>query len=812
MAAKSKSASGRRQQRVQQPERVTQAPDLRARRLPQARSDGIGVHSSYPSSVNKYDTFIRDILDAAKPKADATHQFWKSAREFILDLEEDHTTQVRIFPRFAVVFLAILTYYSRYLMLTGFEGTGMIHPDETFQAIEVAHGEVYGYRFDPYNNLTDGLRPPQPWFYTYIYVLLFHARDFFGWKAAPFTVARSFHSLVAAMLPVVVYKFTRTLFSQCRDIAFVAATLVAFSKHLMLFGIHPFLQSLNSPVIFLTLTVLLRIVVPVHQTRYATALPSTRHPGTLKSRDLSQTELLGLFVCGFVLGLAILLQVDSSLMIVLCVILGLPSTTLPGIVFSLGSGTLLGLAFGATTDFIHSGKWFETPLRTVEFLRTHSTASSIHSSFFGYFHNFLSASHVHVAILCATLTITAIYLTYFYRLSDIFDGWIGGDGPELPLFFSTFKTFIVAVFLLAFYSCQNHQEAHFVHDVLVLLLIAGAAAVYLLYRGLYTYILQIAEPQRVTKNIVKLILYAELLLYMFESRVTFPTAQSGSIAAWTYKGYGDSAFVNRCLGYVGRQSDVTGVLVDYSVQLTGGFSLMHHDIPIYAKNDFEFREWGLERRQNVTAHKSVLQVIRQWRSVHTNPGRISVAALDEVTDCISVLNVPLLTKRLLEDATYNYVVVSNGRKFFRKGFREVFNASDTRVFKRSNSRTEKEYLLDVASKIRMGTNATVLRYEGHCLVVLQLYHKAVERLEQAVRLDASELKTWQLLTFTLQQMKLDDEVSRVLAQCRKVHGPRCNREIEPSEENSQTSLQIDFNSLKEMFKENITYKFSVPNS
>jgi len=293
---------------------------------------------------------------------------------------------------------------------------------------------------------------------------------------------------------------------------------------------------------------------------------------------------------------------------------------------------------------------------------------------------------------------------------------------------------------------------------------------------------------------VKLILYAELFLYMFEARMTFPTAQNRNVADWTFGRQWESAYINRCVKFVSQQSDVTGVVIDFDVQMSGGYTLLHHEVPIYAKAGLEFREWGLEGRRHGYAAKNVSQRTGRFARIST---------LDEgITDFVSLLNLQLLVKRIIEKPHYNYVIVSGDRKFFKKGFREVYNASNARVFKRSKSRTESEHLLNLAGKTPIGTNATVLEYEGSRLIVLKNYEEASTRLKAALEVDGNRVETWKLLVFALKRLKRGgDDIRNVVAKCKTLHGAMCERELEnDTDELGNRALVEDLNASSENYK------------
>lgn len=504
-------------------------------------------------------------------------------------------------------------------------------------------------------------------------------------------------------------------------------------------------------------------------------------PGTSQTR-FGSIQAFGLFICGTLVGY--LAHFNNSLLLtVLLIISGfirtpsdvhcshdpvtplLPSYRWLINTLALMCGTVVGLILTVTGTVVHGNNWFEIPFQTIKNLVVTQSTDKSEGTPFNFLGSFIGGSQIHLIILGAAVAVALIYLSYCLRVTDTFDVWIKGgdeDDNDAVLFSSSTKITIISTCLLLFHYIQNDSTLYQMHDVLVLTLVSGASGAYILYRGLYVYILKIVEPGKTTRNIVKLILYAELLLYMFESRMTFPTAMNKGIETWAHQGLWESSYVNLCLKYVNEQPDVTGVVIDYPVLMTGGFSLLGHQVPVWARHGHEFREWRMPDRFDLDGEP-----------------RKKFIMLNEVNDVVSLLNTPLLLKKVIEAPEYNYVVVTGKRKFPKRGFRKVFNASDVCVFKRSKSQSEKQYLLKLASEIPLGSNSTVLAYEGIRLLNFKLWEEAFRRLVVTTELQPSLTDAWRLLIVTLKQIdttsvdKRKYDISTYTSRCLELHSSDC---------------------------------------
>lgn len=744
-------------------------------------------------------------------------------------LEEDESeTEIHIFPWYSIYVLFALTIWSRINVASSPESWWMIHPDEVFQSLEVAHSEMYGYGFRPYefflppNGTHDlshserqhfalGMYSMRSWIYPRCYQFLFWMREYFGWNMRPFQVAKLVHSLIAGALPFIIYKYSKVIFPRKRDIAILAAGFIAFSQPLIILGTHTLIQSLLSPFIFLSLTVIARVAIQVNSSEAHDAFHNRMISGVSQTTEsasennnidapgdedvvLSENgvckvedptveqakDAVQLVASGLFIGIAVLVRPDSFFVIAISIanfVMTSPHVTeVFFALFPMTLGFFCGVFIGGWSDYLNYGTWFLSSTQWVTFQINYSSKLFGSHDFLMYFWDVLFVGHTAPGLTCliAGVGLAYAFSNYFVSLKTLFDaqkkdmqGWK--------------QTLALTVIMFVGYSLLSHKEIRFVHDAIILYLLCAAATVFMVFKALYLYIIEVAETTISKRRFIKLGLYAELFLYMFAGRLGCPRSSvPSSVMKWAYSGLAEAGQVNQCLDFVGRQEDVTGVFIDYSIHMVGAYTLLHRNVPIIAKTHFEFREWDIVSRIPVVT-----------TNLLNKQNNVTINTIDSVSNFVTVQNVGLMMKYLISKPEYNYVITTGGRKLPKKGFREVFNISDVWVFKRSRARIDRVALEEYGRNLPIGKNASVLEYEGSWLVTLQLYEKAVERLNAAIALDTSSVRVWQLLSFALDKLDDKEKASAAQLQCHKIHGREaCLKRTEKITLNPEYELKL----------------------
>ena len=140
--------------------------------------------------------------------------------------------------------------------------------------------------------------------------------------------------------------------------------------------------------------------------------------------------------------------------------------------------------------------------------------------------------------------------------------------------------------------------------------------------------------------------------------------------------------------------------------MTGGYTILHKEVPMFALNMYEFFEFSHSCRLELTG------VYNQ---------NISLSSFTYISDYVSVYNVPYLLKQLLSKPEYNYLVLHVDRQFVETGYNEVFRTGSAKVMKRHMADESEAGLFQMACKTPLGQNSTILEYEEYWLFQYGLY-------------------------------------------------------------------------------------------
>ena len=291
------------------------------------------------------------------------------------------------------------------------------------------------------------------------------------------------------------------------------------------------------------------------------------------------------------------------------------------------------------------------------------------------------------------------------------------------------------VALLAFYSFREHKELRFVHNTIVLMLISFASVFSVAVEEL---------GKKLSSGRVKLVIFALLALLAADQWGSFPSSRDLSNKSWAYQGIWDSHDISACLSYVSARNDVTGVFVDSYFHVTGGYSLLHRDVPLFTLLVHEFVEF--ESSGRITLAKP---------SLLDGSKNVSYVTIDRLSNLVSVQNAGYMVKLLIQKKQYNYLVMSRHRKFLAIGFREVFAQGTMRVMKRTFDPEQERQLETMAARAPMGVNATVLKYEGDVLFRFHRFHLALERYQAAFQLGPAHAQLFQAIGAC--KLKLGDQ-------------------------------------------------------
>ena len=402
-------------------------------------------------------------------------------------------------------------------------------------------------------------------------------------------------------------------------------------------------------------------------------------------------------------------------------------------------GFLSGIFIGGYYDRVCYGVWFISPCQWVKFNVFHATSHVL----FGkqpvtfYIKNVLFSDSLNT-VLCVIMFLDLFVIQLLPRESA---------NEKSPRKQTDLVPFCVFLLLLLTYSLSSHKEIRFFHNGIVFMHIHLSSAILRLFKTVVNY-----ANQKHGQYYRWLYLFIGCLAS--SQLFSFIQIQGKAISRWSYMGNNISHEVNECLHYVSQQNDVTGVFLDQPIYMTGGYTVLHKDVPIYALNMYEFFEFSRSSR---------------LRSTNAFNQNASLSSFTYISDFVSVHNTPHLLKQLLSKSEYNYLVLDADRQIVETGFNEVFRIGSTKVMKRQMTNESEAFLLKMASNIPLGLNATILEYEGYWMLRYGLYKLAQDQLLFANRLDNSRVGPYRLLIRLFHYFKQEDLVRNVLDTCMVLH-------------------------------------------
>lgn len=553
--------------------------------------------------------------------------------------------------------------------------------------------------------------------------------------------------------------------------------MVAASHHLTMFGTHVLVNSFLSPVVIWCVAEVLDTIAKrspsqngCAETDFAKDIDNNntsrstdyRTPGggIVLCQDNTNVSNWRILLVGFTLGLCAYIRVDLTLFLA---VFFMPFTILHMrcslqfffLLSKFASSFVVGMATAGVDDLLSYGKWGLSVYQWVKF----NVASGHSATIFGqsggtrYLYDILLVDWLSLLLIATTvIVVVAQFLKPSYR-STSFDA-------SLSLVLATTMMFAV-------YSSQPHKETRFLHNAIVTLCILQAWAIWEVVRWT-------KHALHFSVNSTSVAVLGVTFCFIYSSWTTFPNSADGSYLRWAFQRQQGSHDVNQCMSYVSEQNDVTGVFNGFSMQATGGFSLLHKDVTFLTLVRHEFCEYSAEART----------VVRSVNPFCLKPYNINISSVNNVSDYISSENVPSVYRILVEKRVYNYAVVPRESDFSKLGYLEVFTSGVAKVVKRSLSPSllaaAKQFLLTLP----IWTNAAVLEKESSWLLSFGLPHKAIPRLQRALSITRERIGTYQLLMRAYEKTGNLEENLRLSEDCFNRHGPEaCLAPLKPVDGN-----------------------------
>ncbi|MFX0013291.1 MAG: hypothetical protein ACFFB2_02510 [Promethearchaeota archaeon] len=447
---------------------------------------------------------------------------------------------------------------------------GMVHPDEIYQSLEIAHDLKYGYGYIPWEFQIPATPEDDGAARSYLFPLLFYyifeVCDLLGIPHqinGTLMVVRIFSATYCTSLIPIVYFFSKELFpSQKPPHAFslFAAFLITFWFQFPFFGIRTLTNSFVTPLIFYALY--------LH-------LHTTKRKDELSFLRISVPE----FIAGVLLGLACALRMDSVVFFAPFFLLRHQNN-----VKMLFQYFLVAIGFGimffiqGLTDLYFFGVFLASPINWYQFNIVEGKSSIFGVQPFAYYFGKILIRpfySINFSLLIAML-IYKIQRALHKSSGRIHDEW----------FFTILESFIWAMISLIVLSLVEHKEERFIFTLFPLFMILFAAAMkeyHLILKDLYHYLHNDLFPRFniIHKPRQEDLAFIQLGLFLLASLFTLSSSlESSENADWAF--FHD---VNQALEWVGDQENSTGVIVFTQWFYTGGWTYLHKNISMNFKND-----------------------------------------------------------------------------------------------------------------------------------------------------------------------------------------------------------------------------------
>ena len=445
---------------------------------------------------------------------------------------------------------------------------------------------------------------------------------------------------------------------------------------------------------------------------------------------------------GFILGLVVYVRPDTCAVIlsVIACTINLKRLKLLFCPFYL-IGFILSISIGLRDDYLSYNSVIISPWQWIKF----NMGGNLSATLFGvepalfYLRRLLLDDWLNFLLLTFSSFLFLLYAVYTVLLTH------ENSSPKVILKVKMTKQLIsIVLCLLCLYSSKGHKEIRFVHDVIPLILI--------LYSKIILVVCEIGFQLCKIKQCMYLIL---ILTASFQWN-TFISLDKSKISQWSYRGIDNSNHANKCLDFISRQQNVTGVFLDADCHMSGGFSILRHNVSVLALNQKEYFKFGEDARITVNSN-------------FISNGTHSIFTLSRISDFISANNQRYLWKSIIGDSNINYLIVTNRRLLINSTSVEIYTSGDFKVLERTFDSVTEQALYAMTNTTSLVDNSEILNTEADWLIYYGAYRKARERLTSALKIDERNLRSHQLM-IQLYHIKDDNKAARAfLQECRKYH-------------------------------------------
>ncbi|KAK3589791.1 hypothetical protein CHS0354_015795 [Potamilus streckersoni] len=738
-----------------------------------------------------------------------------------------------IFPKNVHWLVFFVTLVFRVWYVCDKQNWWILHPDEIFQTLEVAHSEAFGYGFRAYEYMPPpvsenkstastalrqehalGMYSLRPFILTHLLANVMIVANKLWPNISPFMVGRIFHTAVTSFLPITLYYFTTAIYSH-HDIATMTSVIAVSSVHLNLFDTHTVINSVLSPSVFFALTPFmkaLRTLVNRHEkTTYQMCSNDVKyrnnnnlkenghcqrydsnkdynytfHSKRKESKTLNNGNTF-MVISGKCEEEDVSKRFDDNS----------KYSTFSHNSFQLFAG---GLTFGILS-YIRVDNIVLPVLLIIFTIRRNCHLIShavvrLKNFIFGFNLGILIGGF-YDWIAYQKWFISPYQWLIFNVIRDLSSVMFGSEGIRyyiVAILFDNLSQTILTISailsmlicLSMYYGKWNAREKCYKStqaDIVILFTILSFLTLYSFHGH---------KELRFMQNLLVLvcILYSSAiinLVYLFHFLVNFKCVLKVATQMLTVVYLSKSFYFFYTLPVSSiSQYTFEGLTGTQHINICLDYIRRQDDVTgVYLDQSIHMTGAYVTLHKNVPIltliHNEFYEFDKKVRvesiprfafyGVRTN---LSLSIFSKVSDFIYIKNVHYLLKVLLSKKCYNYLIISSER-FIDFGYQEVFSSGRVKVYKRLTDSDSTKRLADFANGLPLGINATILEYEASWLKTFDLLHLAAAKLEYAIKLDPSRARSYILLAGIYAQSGKQIDASNILKACvKRFGGNRC---------------------------------------
>ncbi|NPD88768.1 MAG: hypothetical protein HGN29_08580 [Asgard group archaeon] len=455
---------------------------------------------------------------------------------------------------------------------------GMIHSDEIFQSLEIAHNLVFGYanippEFQAYHHYSPYYAQCRSHLFPLIFSIPMYLGKIFGWSYWRVTIPliRFFLGINGALLTPSTYLLVKQFTCGKTRYAFASAFLITFSPLLMFLSFRSLTNIFFIPWIFFLVTLYWKDVNKLKEIKNVKEI----------SEGFSFQALniyLRISLYTLLIGLILYIRMDLIIPLFAILVFRFPFRKIK-VLISHVSGLILALVLGGVVDFHYYGKFLVSPINWFKFniLEGKSTIFG-EEPFSFYFAQIVNYLPILLIVCYCIFFLLVLISSNLWRYKK--EGEVRWDRVRI------LSSYLLSSFIIIiFFSLLKHKEIRFVYSGYIFLHIVIAITFVLTLESIIPKInsfisrLFTKRERSLSTNTRRFLslFYFTFFLTIIIVSTAISTYQAMQIVDWK-----EADVISKGLAFVGQSEDSTGVIVIIRSFLGDYYCYLHKNISIIA--------------------------------------------------------------------------------------------------------------------------------------------------------------------------------------------------------------------------------------